>query len=153
MSNAPPKSSVSHSPGRFCPATQKVRGLSSVTLLAGNVSSVDDAVAALRYDSSIHPVNSSPVDCRGLVGSQCGKSPKRVSTYIWPLESKPAGCRPMRRSKFQLTPIHGVPVLHQLPYTSWNVLPCPAPCTKPAGLYATGLYGAYVNGRRGSSPT
>jgi hypothetical protein len=135
MSNVRPRSIVSHSPGRFARATQKVRGFSSVIRLAGKLSlRADDAVVAFRYDSSIHPVNSSSRERVRFVGSQCGKSPKRVSTYSWPSASKPAGWSPMRRSKFQFTPIHGVPVFHQLPWTSWNVLPCPAPWTKPPGL-------------------
>ena len=73
---------VSHSPGRFCCATQNVRGFSSTTFLAGKVSCVDDAVTAFRYDSNIQPVKSSSLACPPFVGSQWGKSPNRVSTYI-----------------------------------------------------------------------
>ena len=72
---------MSHSPGRFVRATQKVRGFSSVTRLAGKLSSCDDAVAGLPYDNNIHPVNSSSLERTAFVGSQCGKSPKRVSTW------------------------------------------------------------------------
>jgi hypothetical protein len=60
-------------------------------------------------------VNRSSLRFQRDVGSQCGKSPKRVSTYIWPAVSNAVGHSPMRRSKFQLTATHGVPVFHQLP--------------------------------------
>src|ERR1043166_8400401 len=106
---------LTHSPGRLCAATQKVRGFSSVMFAAGNESRVDDALTDFRYDSSIQPVNVSSVLDLAFVGSQCGKSPKRVSTNSCPSLSNPAGCNPMRRSKFQFTAIHGVPVFHQLP--------------------------------------
>ncbi len=122
------------SPARFARATQKVRGFSSVTLLAGKLSSADEAVAGFRYDSSIQPVNSSSLRCHFRVGAQCGKSPNRVSAYMSPSASNPAGCIAIRRSKFQFTATHGVPVFHQLPCRSWKVLPCPAPATNPPGL-------------------
>src|SRR5258706_9561322 len=125
---------ANHSPGALRNATQNVRGFSSVVVVAGNESRADDAVARFPYDNSIHPVKSSSLVVQRFVGTQCGKSPKRVSAYMSPSASKPAGCIAMRRSKFQFTATHGVPVFQKLPYTSWNVFPCPAPAMKPPGL-------------------
>jgi hypothetical protein len=73
-----------------------------VACAAWNPPSTEDAVAAARYESSIHPVNRLSGSVTREAGMKCGKSAKRVFTLIWPSSLNSAGNSAMRRSKFQL---------------------------------------------------
>jgi len=130
---------VSHSPLRFSLATQYVRGLSSLTLLAGKLSRTDDAVNSLAVGQQ-HPAGEQLVAGVPRLDRQPVREVPEARVDITSAVAVEA--RRMENDaalEVPVHPIHGVPVLHQLPCTSWNVLPVPRPAPKPPGLYATGL--------------